>query len=193
MQTDRYTLGDIRALEIANRLREANLVEIARVITTLGSLWVTAGLVLLAAGALASRRRWLASGALVAGMALTVALVHLVKAAQDRPRPLGPLVETESAAFPSGHAAYAVAWIAVTVALTRFVGGPVRATALVGAAVVVALAVGVTRVYLRAHFVSDVIAGVGVASAAFSGCALVAIVLSHQRSERSARIRARSA
>ena len=50
---------------------------------------------------------------LVLGLALIYAGVHVTKAAIDRPRPADPLVETCAAAFPSGHAAYATAWIAV--------------------------------------------------------------------------------
>ena len=40
------------------------------------------------------RRRWIDAAALVAGAALTYAAVHIAKAAYDRPRPPGALVDT---------------------------------------------------------------------------------------------------
>ena len=64
---------------------------------------------------------------LVVGLALVYVAVHMTKAAIDRPRPAGPLVEHDRlASFPSGHAAYATAWVAVAVALTRARGLPTR-------------------------------------------------------------------
>ncbi|WP_205699525.1 VTT domain-containing protein [Conexibacter sp. SYSU D00693] len=181
LATDAYTLGDLRALEWANDIRTASGDDVAKVVTDLGSLAATAGVVLGAAIWLAMRREVAAALALVGGMTLTFAVVHLVKAAKDRPRPIGSLVETSFASFPSGHAAYGVAWIAVTVALTRVVPGFARATALVVGAVVVAVAVALTRIYLRAHFVSDVVGGLGTGAACFALAGLVAVIGSYHR------------
>ncbi|HEV2821385.1 MAG TPA: phosphatase PAP2 family protein, partial [Solirubrobacteraceae bacterium] len=82
---------------------------------------------------------------------------------------------------PSGHAAYAVGWIAIAVALSRaipWVGGRV---AVVVAAVVLAVVVGLTRVQLRAHYLSDVVGGWGLALSLFALCAIVALVVGHIR------------
>ena len=54
--------------------------------------------------------------ALVVGLALTYAAVHITKDAVDRPRPARPLVDVDGGSYPSGHAAYAVTWVAVAVA-----------------------------------------------------------------------------
>ena len=59
---------------------------------------------------------------LVVGLVLVYIAVHVTKGALDRPRPTASLVETSGAAYPSGHAAYATAWVAVAVALTRRLG-----------------------------------------------------------------------
>ena len=63
------------------------------------------------------RRHGLEGLALLGGLALTYAGVHVAKAAMARPRPLDPLVDAGGFAYPSGHAAYAVCWVAVAVAL----------------------------------------------------------------------------
>ena len=83
--------------------------------------------------------------------------IGVLKAAYDRPRPPDSLVETSGASFPSGHA---TAGAATVVALVIVLLAPgehrrvweVRAA---GFAFVMAL----SRSYLRAHWLSDVIAG----------------------------------
>jgi undecaprenyl-diphosphatase len=100
----------------------------------------------------------------------------LAKAAIDRPRPANPLVDTLGSAYPSGHAAYATAYVAMGVIASRVFGGIVSRTALVLAGVVIAAAIGGTRIYLRAHYLSDVIGGYGLGLAIFAGCAAIALV-----------------
>jgi undecaprenyl-diphosphatase len=43
------------------------------------------------------------------------------------------------------------------------------------------VAVGLTRVQLRAHYLSDVVGGWGLALALFALCAIVALVVGHVR------------
>src|SRR4029453_1647908 len=95
------------------------------------------------------------------GTALICAAVHITKAGIDRPRPADPLVETSLSSFPSGHAAYATAYIAVALILTRRLGLVANA-ALVTVAIVLVAAIGLSRIYLRAHYWSDVAAGWGI-------------------------------
>jgi membrane-associated phospholipid phosphatase len=52
---------------------------------------------------------------------------------------------------------------------------------LVGAAVALVVLIGLTRMYLRAHYFSDVIGGYGLASGLFSLCAIVTLVVVHLR------------
>jgi undecaprenyl-diphosphatase len=101
----------------------------------------------------------------------------MAKAGVDRPRPIAPLVDTLGSSYPSGHAAYATAYVAMAVIASRVLGGIVSRTVLVLAAVVVAAAIGGTRIYLRAHFLSDVIGGFGLGLAIFAGCAALALVV----------------
>ena len=177
----RTTVGDQRALRLADDLRQAELVDVAKVLTDLAAFPVVAGVTLLASGFLAWRRRWAEALTLVVGLLLIVVAVNVAKAAVDRPRPLMALVDTEGESFPSGHAAYSVAYVGVAVALARSVPWLAGRFAVVTIAVVLAAALGLSRVYLRAHFLSDVSAGWGMGAAIFALCGIVALVTAHLR------------
>jgi len=174
-------LGDSAANDMAVRLEVAPLVTVAKVVSVLGALPVVSVLVLGAIGFLLSRRDVADSIVLAAGLVLTYAGVHITKAATDRLRPPDPLVSTDLSAYPSGHAAYAVAWVAVAVTLSRVLPGVASRFAIVTVAVVVAIAVGVSRVYLRTNWLSDVTGGAGLAAAVFSLLGLIALVVVHVR------------
>ena len=180
LQSRAFALGDEGALELADELRQDTVVDVAKVVTGLGALPTAIVVVVVAAAVLASRREIAAAAGLVSGMTVTFVLVHLIKDWEDRPRPANPLTDTTTASFPSGHAAYAIAWVAATVALTRLVPGVARATALVASAIVLAALIAVTRVYLRAHYVSDVVAGAGLSAAVFALCGMIAMMAARQ-------------
>ncbi len=82
------------------------------------------------------------------------ATTHLLKWAIDRPRPsfdqIGALPLT--AAFPSGHSSVTVAVLVLAALLTR-------SPRLVGPAVALSVAVGLSRVALGVHWTSDVSRG----------------------------------
>ena len=115
-------------------------------------------------------------------MALIQIGFHEIKAAVDRPRPEGGLVHTHGSSFPSGHAAHSVlyVWLAVTIVL-RLRPGMARAAAVVVAGFVLTVLVGLSRVYLDVHYLSDVSAGWALGAAAFSFCAAIGLVISQVR------------
>lgn len=176
------TAGDETALRISDDIRSAWLDEIAEMVTFLGSRWFVFPLAAVAGAVLAWMRRWIELVVLVAGMAAMIVGVDLIKHATDRPRPSGGLVETGGSSFPSGHAAYSTiyAWIAVTVAF-RISPGIARRTLLIVAGLAVTGVVGLTRVYLRVHWLSDVSSGWALGVSAFSLIAAVALVFVHIR------------
>jgi membrane protein DedA with SNARE-associated domain/membrane-associated phospholipid phosphatase len=182
----RFTIGDMRAMNVSQDLNNGTGVAVAKVVTTLGSLPATGSLVLVTALVLAARRRVAEALALAAGMALTVWAVHWAKDLVDRPRPLHPLVSAADQSYPSGHAAYAIAYIAAAIAIGHMFPRFRGRVAVVSVAVGLAVLIGITRIYLRAHFFSDVIGGYGLAFGLFALTAIIALVVVHLRQNEAA-------
>jgi undecaprenyl-diphosphatase len=183
------TPGDVTAMEIAEKLRTAWLVDLAKLVTALGSSAICLPLAAIAAAILAARRRWAELAVLVAGMAIVIAGVHEIKDAVDRPRPPGAgLVAVSGSSFPSAHAAYSTfyVWLAVTIVM-RLRVGMARGALVVATGIALTALIGLSRVYLGVHYMSDVSAGWALGAAAFSLCAAVALVITTMRSMRTPR------
>jgi membrane protein DedA with SNARE-associated domain/membrane-associated phospholipid phosphatase len=171
---------DVGSLELARDLYTPAGVDVARVVTALGSL-PAAVVIVIGVGVLVARHGQLRMTlALAAGLALIYAAVHLAKAGVDRPRPSVPLVDTGNSSFPSGHAAYSTAWVAVAVALSRAMGLARRAGLVIGA-LAVAAAVGASRIYVRVHYWSDVAGGWALGFAVFGLLASGVLIVAHIR------------
>jgi undecaprenyl-diphosphatase len=130
---------------------------VAKALSLIGGslvLWPARGLVVLL---LAWRRSWRALAAFALAVLTSEALIGPLKAAIDRPRPPGALIVTSGASFPSGHG-IASAVTAIGAVLVLLPPGPRRRPWEL-AAVLFAVAVGCSRVYLAAHWLSDVVAG----------------------------------
>jgi membrane-associated phospholipid phosphatase len=163
-------------------------VDVAKIVSGFGSFPACASVIVATAVLSAARHRPAEAIVLVLGLALIYVGVHLTKAGIDRPRPAAPLTETSRSAFPSGHAAYATAWIAVALVFTRRLG--LVSAALVTGAIVLAGAIGLSRIYLRAHYWSDVAGGWGLGVGIFGVLATIAMLVQHMRQndrERAAR------
>ena len=116
---------------------------------------------------LALRRRWLQAAAFLGAVVTSELCIGPLKALTDRPRPPDPLVDTNSASFPSGHAiAASVTALGLVVVL---VPPGRRRTRWTVAAALFAAAVAMSRTYLAAHWASDVVAGAAIGT----GLALV--------------------
>jgi undecaprenyl-diphosphatase len=176
------TPGDLTAIDVAESLRSGWLTDLSKLLTHLGSGVFTWGLTVVCAAFLLARRRWAEFGVLLAGMTLTSIGFHELKALTDRPRPEGALVGYSGSSFPSGHAAHSViyVWMAVTIVM-RLRPGMARKAAAVGAGIALTALVGLSRVYLNVHYLSDVSAGWALGAAAFSLCAAVALVITQVR------------
>ena len=176
------TPGDETARELVGHLHDSVLTSVAKVVTWLGSGGFVWGLALVCAALLAWRRRWAELWVLLTGMAITQVGIVELKDAVDRPRPPEPLTGSEGSAFPSGHAAHSVIylWLAMTIVL-RLRPGMVRGAAVITAGIVLTILVGLSRVYLDVHYLSDVSGGWALGAAAFSFCAAVGLVVSQVR------------
>ena len=171
---------DTDLLDFGDRIRNDMLVDVAKVVTALGAFPTVLTLVLASSVLLVVRKRYPEALVLVVGFVLIYVAVHVTKDALARPRPPGSLVSTVGYAYPSGHAAYATAWIAVAVALTRRLR-LVTSGVLVFIALAIAVAVGASRVYLRAHWASDVSGGWGLGVGMFATLAAITVVVEYFR------------
>jgi membrane protein DedA with SNARE-associated domain len=176
------TTGDETAREIADQVRGGALTSVAKAITWFGAGGVVLALAAICAVLLAWRRRWAEFWVLVAGMAITQIGIDVLEGAVDRPRPPDPLVDAGGPSFPSAHAAHSVfyLWLAVTIVL-RLRAGMARGTAVVVTGLVLTALIGLSRVYLDVHYLSDVSAGWALGAAAFSLSAAVGLVVSQVR------------
>jgi undecaprenyl-diphosphatase len=109
--------------------------------------------------ALVTLRHWRGALAVALAYGLTQGVVSLMKMVVERPRPDDALVEAGGFSFPSAHSATSIAvYGCLTFIVARAVRGSARvAVVLAGAAVV--MAIGASRIYLGAHYPTDVVAG----------------------------------
>ena len=120
-------------------------------------------LTIIGAVLLAWRRRWTALALWLSVIALATVVNAAIKIAYDRPRPPMGLAEHFTGSFTSGHA-FTAAVVALLIVLVWVPDGPRRQGMLV-VGLIYALAVAASRVYLRVHWFSDVVAGLAVGAA----------------------------
>lgn len=138
-----------------------------------------------AAVAVLARRRAFAEAILVAlayagGQVVNIA----VKDAFERPRPefRDPHLNLNTFSFPSGHAMGSTAvYGALTIIVLRRVRRGALRAAIIGAVALLVALIGVSRVYLGAHYVSDVLAGVILGLAWLTLCVLAITVRERRR------------
>ncbi|HET7364601.1 MAG TPA: phosphatase PAP2 family protein [Burkholderiales bacterium] len=115
------------------------------------------------AAVLARLRQWYWIFTLAAALAGGMLVNVVLKASYERLRPHfdDPVLVLTSFSFPSGHAAGATLFYGVLAAflVSRTYDWRLRAAAVAGAIVMVAL-VAFSRLYLGAHYLSDVLAGI---------------------------------
>ena len=137
-------------------------------LTSLGGISVLGLFGLIVVLFLILQRKRLSALLLVLGLAGGVALSEGLKAVfgRDRPPEAYQAVETINASFPSGHALLsAVFYLSIGVMLTRAFPRRHFKAYVLGVALLLTLIVGLTRVYLAAHWATDVLAGWSVGAA----------------------------
>ncbi|WP_213981671.1 phosphatase PAP2 family protein [Sphingomonas sp. dw_22] len=133
-----------------------------RDVTALGSSTVLSFVVIATALFLWLRGRARTALLVLASTTLGAVAVTLIKALVGRSRPdlIGRLMDETSNSFPSGHAASsAMVYLTLATLLFPVVREPRMRAYLIGVALVLVGAIGISRVYLGVHWPSDVIAG----------------------------------
>jgi undecaprenyl-diphosphatase len=141
---------------------------VAADITSLGSTALLVLFALMAVGLLLMLQKRLSALLLVVGLAGGLALSEGLKTVFERARPPVEFqsVHTLNASFPSGHALLsAVFYLSLGVMLTRAFPRRRLKAYVMGMAIVMTLLVGLSRIYLGAHWATDVFAGWSVGAA----------------------------
>ncbi|WP_458618435.1 phosphatase PAP2 family protein [Gilvimarinus sp. F26214L] len=136
--------------------------EVGRDVTALGGLAIVGFISIVAVGhmMLRGRHRGALYVALTVGGGILVST--LLKSGFDRPRPdLVPHGATVyTASFPSGHSMMsAVVYLTLGVLLARLDSRPALRIYVLGVAIFLTIAVGISRIYLGVHWPTDVLAG----------------------------------
>lgn len=152
--------------------------------TALGGVAVLTLITALAVGYLLASRKRATAGFVILSVAGGAILSAGIKSLFLRARPeiVPHLVDVTSASFPSGHAMNSsIVYLTLAVLLARAEDRRSIQLYLITIAIVLALLIGTTRVYLGVHWPTDVLAGwsVGAIWAAF--CSLVAKQLQRRR------------
>jgi undecaprenyl-diphosphatase len=157
--------GETALRALVRGLSTYELRSLSRTIRPLGTWWglVPWLLVLLATSRHARRRWWLWGAALIAAPLFGEALQELV----GRLRPQGSAL-----GFPSGHATAIAAFAVATIYLVGRSSLPTLARVAVSlTAVLLMLAIGLSRVILDAHWTLDVVAGFALGAAGAAAAA----------------------
>jgi undecaprenyl-diphosphatase len=159
------------------------LVQAAIDVTALGGTAVLALFLAIVVGYLLLDRRYASAALVVVATAGAGGLGELLKwwFARQRPEIVPHLVGVGSASFPSGHSMLAiVTYVTLGAMLARSVPRRRTRTYCVVVALLMALLVGATRVYLGVHYPTDVLAGWSAGLAWALLCWLVARYLQYR-------------
>ena len=181
------TLGDGSA-GLAPATSRTHAVDVAKVVTELGfrcrsSCWSSWPRAAALGAAPACGRAWSARPD------RHFRVVHVTKAAYDRPRPTDPSSTPRRLALPVGPRRLRGGLGGAARSRSRAPCRRSRRFSFVVTAIVVAAVVGATRLYLRVHWLSDVLAGSGPGGAIFAICGIVAPVVGFVRDNRARRPR----
>ena len=172
---------DQSAFDMASDVTTDAVVKVAKVLSFIGTPVVVGWLVVGTVVTLLAMRQTLEASALASGAILAFVAVHIAKNVVDRPRPGHGLVHAVGLSYPSAHATYSVAYVAVAVALWRAIPALGGRAVVIVTGLVIAAGIGLSRVVLHVHYLTDVLGGWGLSAACFATCGAVAVVIGYVR------------
>lgn len=131
-------------------------------VSALGGFAVLALVTLFAVGYLAVQRKWIDAAMLLVATLGGTLISESLKTGFSRPRPdlVAHVVETTSMSFPSGHAMLsAVTYLTLAALIARTQAERHLRGYVLGAAILLTLLIGLSRIYLGVHWPTDVLAG----------------------------------
>jgi len=134
----------------------------ARDVTSLGSPAVLTLITIASLGFLAMQRNWNSAIFLLVSVAGGTVISDTIKMLMKRPRPdfVADVAQMQTFSFPSGHAFLsAVTFLTLGVLLARSQQSSGLKIYVMTAAILLALLVGLSRLYLGVHWPTDVLAG----------------------------------
>jgi membrane-associated phospholipid phosphatase len=136
-------------------------------LSTIGRWWVYMPVFVVVAGWLLWRRQTRLAVFVAVTVGVSPGINNLVKSAVHRARPVltDPVAHENGASFPSGHAQAAVVGYSVLLLVFLPVLHGVLRYVAVAAALLMVLGIGLSRVALGVHYVSDVLAGYALGAA----------------------------
>ena len=121
---------------------------------------IPANLILIFFFLLVKKQNWFSIRVITIAISSLV-LMLLLKQLFRRKRPLSPLLKAaKGLSFPSGHAMSAVTFYGLLIYLVyKYIQGAIPKYVLIGFLALFILLIGISRIYLRVHYTSDVLAG----------------------------------
>ncbi len=159
---DQTLMLALRTADPADPIGPKWLEEIVVEITALGGFGVLALVTLLALGYLLMQQKWRNALLLLAATIGGTAISEGLKVGFARPRPdlVAHVVDVTSASFPSGHAMLsAVTYLTLGALIARAQERRRLRAYTMGAAILLTLIIGASRIYLGVHWPTDVLAG----------------------------------
>jgi len=163
--TDAFDAAILRAIRVAADRpgAPAHAVRAAmQDFTALGDVSTLTLVVAVVAGGLLIVRKRAMAGFLIAASVLGTVSVELLKVLVDRPRPnvVAHWASFSNASFPSGHAAdSAIVYLTLAALIAQSVETRALRVYVLSVALLLTLAIGLSRLYLGVHWPTDVLAG----------------------------------
>ncbi|MDE2382826.1 MAG: HAD-IC family P-type ATPase, partial [Xanthomonadaceae bacterium] len=172
---------DVYAYHLLQSLRTSAVDSVMIAVTELGDAQVLLPVILVTLAWLLIHRLWLTAGYWLAAIGGAEVLAKVLKVALHRPRPGLFYGGIEQFSFPSGHAAMSTVIFGFLAYLLCRGARPALRKAIMSSAAVLILFIALSRLYLGAHWLSDVLGGLSFGVAWVAALAITYEYQSHEQ------------